>query len=250
MKKILLFACVWLLVLPGPAAAQSVKITATPPPVVATLNGEKTSLPVKFSKKKLNDFIVVSKKGYITQAALAEQVLNEAKEEFTFAMEKIHKPASGFKSLKIEFSKMVDGTDKLAKTKLTYNFWYYGVTEPVNLSDPKYKRAADEALSQWGFDMVSTNAMFDENSASDLAIAGELMAFGRDTEGPGFQASILVSWSVYDKKKKEVVMTLSTGGYSDSQSEVEFSDELTYAIKDALAGLMSHKQFQELAIRN
>jgi hypothetical protein len=248
MKKEILAVAV-LLTGSGSASAQTVKVMAEPASVVVSLNGEKAKIPLKVSKKKLNDFVVVSKKGFVTQAKMAEHILKEGGAEYTFRLEKANIPPKGFKSAKIEFSKMVDGTDKLGKAKVSYNYWYVGVTQPVNLSDPKYKRAADDALAEHGFDMVGTNAMFDENSAADLAIAGELMAYGKDTEGPGFQVSVMVNWSVYDKKKKEVALTLATGGYSDSQSEVEFSDELTYALKDALMGLVSDKQFQQLAIR-
>jgi trypsin-like peptidase len=254
MKKVFVITGMLFLSTETLSVAQSVRVYASPVPVYAVKNGSRTSLPVKFTKKDLRDFVVIYKEGYATRGGTAVQMLKEDKEEYTITLEKINKPAKGFKSRKIEFTRFVDATDNLGRATYTYNNnWGWGPAKAeyspgADLTNPRFANAANNQLMDWGFNMVETNAVFNEKGGPDLAIAGEVIATGESSVGPGFQVSVLVDWSVYDVRKKKVVLNFSSGGYSDSRTRLKFTEELVYALRDALISLMSDKEFQRLSI--
>jgi S1-C subfamily serine protease len=98
--------------------------------------------------------------------------------------------------------------------------------------------------------MVGTNSLFNSKSdVPDLAVGGEILWVSTETAGPGFQASVLIHWSVYSLSKETVVYEVTNGGYSDSRKRGTVLDEMTQAIKDAINGLIYDTKFQELAIK-
>ncbi|MGE0637477.1 MAG: S1C family serine protease [Bacteroidia bacterium] len=220
------------------------KVTILPESAEVTLNGGFVSTSLKLSEKQSNEFLVASLKGYVTQGAKVEDILSHGTSH-TIKLQKIVKLPAESKTRKIEFSKVVDGTGKLSTAQ--YGYMYYAAA--INFEDPKFPKAINKTMMDWGFDMVGTNAVFEEKgNAPDLVLACEILNAGKETRGSGFQASVLLNWSVYNVNQKKVVYNLNTGGFSDSKRSHTFVDELILAINDGLVALMSDSKFQELAL--
>jgi len=140
------------------------------------------------------------------------------------------KPPKGFNSRKIEFTKLVARDGNEANTTLSKNL-------KTNMAAAGYK-------------MVGTNNLFSGKSdVPELAVGGEITWLGSETSGPGFQAGVLIHWSVYSVAKENVVYEITTGGYSDTRNRGPYIDELVLAVQDAFNGLLFDPKFQDLAIK-
>ncbi len=221
------------------------KLTVVPESEM-TLTGALVSSPLKV-KEKPGDFVVAAKKGYITYGEKVEDIVKKGA-AVTVTLQKVNKLPAETKTKKIEFAKIVDASGKLGTGYSTYNpFGGSSYVPPKNFDDPKWTKPMSKTMSDWGYRIVGTNAIFEEKGdAPDLVVAGEIAAFGKDTRGSGFQVSVLMNWSVYNVNQKKVVSTIPAGGYSDSKMDLSFDDELILAMQDALVGLMSNSEFQEM----
>jgi S1-C subfamily serine protease len=126
---------------------------------------------------------------------------------------------------------------------------FYGIYQGIDLSDAKYVKAISTQMSDLGYKVVGTNAMFSGKSdVADLALGGEVVWFAKDTRGSGFQISVIVHWTVFDVKKENIVFELTTAGYSDTKVTL-LNEELSKAFQDATRGLLNDAKFKELAVK-
>ena len=241
MKTHLLFLA--LLAASVTASAQTIKLAVTPADAEIFVN----SAPGSKVKNTPSDGAIAYKVGYATQGKTGEDLAKEGKSDYTFKLvKKAAKLPTGTTTQKIEFTKLVDRTGKLNTPTVSYG--WYGTYQGINLSDPKFAKGISEQLSGNGYKIVGTNAVFSSKSdVPELALAGEVTWFTKETRGSGFQVSVIVSWSLYDVDDENVVLEVSTAGYSDSKKG--FNDELLAALKDATSGLMTEPKFAEIALQ-
>ena len=180
--------------------AQKSKITVMTEDADITLSGILVGKTIKISEEQTAGFIVVSKKGHVTYGEKNEDILKKGPTS-SITLTAIKKPATGFKSKKIEFTKFLDAAN-LSKGAMGYS--YYGgvfVANTMDIDDPSFAKPIPKLMTEWGFSMIGTNTVFDvKDDAPDLVLAGEIIHFGKDTRGSGFQVSIIVNWSLLDIK--------------------------------------------------
>ena len=227
---------------------QKSKVTVMTEGCEVTLNGHIVGSTIKINSDLSSGFIVAAKKGHVTYGEKNEDILARG-ETSTVTLSEVKKPAEGFKSRKIEFAKFLDAAN-LRRSGGGYSF--YGgtyVTSGFNLDDPSFSKPISKLMTEWGFTMIGSNSVFDvKEDAPDLILAGEVIQFGRDTRGSGFQVSTLINWSLLSLDNKKVVYTGITGGYSDSKKDIGLKEEFILALKDAAVGLMADPKFQAVAI--
>lgn len=223
--------------------AQTIKLNVTPADAEIFVN----SAPGSKVKTTPSDGAVAYKPGYATQGKTGEDIAKEAKSEYTFKLvKKAGKLPTGSVTQKIEFTKLVDRTGRLNTPTVSYG--WYGTYQGIDLSDPKFGKAIADQLTTNGYKIVGTNSVFSSKSdVPELALAGEVTWFTKETRGSGFQVSVIVNWSLYDVNDENVVLEVSTAGYSDSKKG--FNDELMAALKDATAGLLTEPKFAEIALQ-
>lgn len=211
------------------AHSQTVKVYASPSNARVALNSSSSSSYVKVKARQLNTGVVAYLDGYITSGLLATELGGKNVEEYTIKLAKASKMPKEFKSKKIEFTKLKINDDKEAIAPLA--------------------NMIKTTMSSAGYKMVGGNNLFnDKSSVPDLAVGGEILWLSSATNGPGFQASVLVHWSVYSVSKETIVYDVTTGGFSDSRRRGEVVDEMALAVKDAINGLIFDAKFQDLAI--
>lgn len=222
------------------------KIEFNPEPDQVTLEGRLSKSTVKVSDKVPTQFVVASKKGFVTYGKRSEEILEEG--VTLVELKPISGLDQGVETRKVEFSKVADGSGKLSTSGfVNYGVWS-GYVSATDFDDPKFAKAINQSLEKAGYNVVGTNTMFEEKGDSpELILACELVGFGKDTRGPGFQVSVLLDWSVYDVDLKKVVLEYQTGGYSDSKRASKFIDELVLAIDNGLVGLLSNPEFRDIA---
>jgi hypothetical protein len=210
--------------------SQTVKVSADPSNARLALNSSSTSSYVKVKAQQINTGVLAYTEGYITSGLLATELGGKNVSEYTIKLNRISKLPKAFNSKKIEFTKLKFADDKDAISPLV--------------------TMIKTTMTSAGYKIVGTNSMFNNKSdVPDLAIGGEILWISTATAGPGFQASVLVHWSVYSLAKETVVYEVTTGGYSDSRKKGPVVDEMSQAIKDAINGLIFDPKFQELAIK-
>jgi S1-C subfamily serine protease len=230
--------------------AQKTKITILPESADVTLKGKLVGNTVKLNDKELDAFVVGSQKGYVTYGEKAEEIVKKGA-TVNVNLAKINKLPAGANTRKIEFTKFVDAAE-LSHSSTSYTYGYGGLgaysSAGIDIEEPQYLKPIPKLMSDWGFKMVGTNAVFQESETPDLALAGEITGFGKDSRGSGLQVSVLVNWSLLNVDTKKVIYTATTGGFSDSKKKLKFSEEFILALKDAAVGLMSDPKFQDLTI--
>ncbi|GAO41400.1 S1C family serine protease [Flavihumibacter petaseus] len=210
--------------------SQTVKVSANPSNAKLALNSSSTSDYVKVKARQTNTGVLAYLDGYITSGLMATELDGKNVSEYTIKLNKVNKLPKDFNSRKIEFTKLKISDDKEAITPLV--------------------TMVKTTMSSAGYKMVGTNSLFNNKSdAPDLAVGGEILWVSTETAGRGFQASILVHWSVYSMAKETVVYEVTTGGFSDSRKRGTVVDEMTQAVKDAINGLIYDAKFQDLAIK-
>ncbi len=242
------FLPVSLLIFAQAVSAQTVRVSADPSSATLAVNCNTSSSDVKVKTKELQTGVIAFAPGYTTQGITAADLGNTGKSDYTIKLPKIKKLPAGFTSRKIEFTKLNDVSGKLNHGSYV---GYYGISSAsLDVSDIKFTKAMQTALSSAGYTIVGTNTMFSGKSdVPDLALGGEVTWFTKDTRGRGFQVSVLVHWSLYSVTQENVIYETTTGGYSDSKNDGGFNGELTLALKDALAGVMYDPKFQDLAAK-
>ncbi|HMK26151.1 MAG TPA: trypsin-like peptidase domain-containing protein [Chitinophagaceae bacterium] len=238
------------LIFSGSAFSQSIIVSADPSSATLAVNCNTSSKPVKVKGNQAETAVLAFMPGYTTQGITSTELAATGKTNYTIKLTKIKKLDAGFNSRKIEFTKIADVSGKIG-TGSSYIVWGgYQSLQSVKLDDPKNIKEITTALSTAGYKMVGTNSMFTGKSdIPELALAGEITWFSKDTRGRGFQISVLIHWSVFSISKENVVYETTTGGYSDSDNKNGFPGELMLAIKDALAGIIYDKKFQDLAAK-
>ena len=210
--------------------SQMVKVHVEPSNAKLALNSSSTSSYVKVKARQANSGVLAYLEGYITSGLLATELGAKNVSEYTIKLNKVNKMPKDFNSKKIEFTKLKFSDDRDAISLLT--------------------NTVKTSLASAGYKMVGTNSLFNSKSdVPDLAVGGEIMWISSETAGRGFQASLLVHWSVYSLAKETVVYEVTTGGYSDSRKRGTLVDEMNQAMKDAINGLIYDSKFQELAIK-
>lgn len=242
MKKITTSLCSFLIV--TAAFSQSVKLSATPEGASVFVN----SAPASKIRTDAPYGAIAYKPGYVTQGKTSEEFRKEGGSEYTFKLVKdASKLPTGTTTRKIEMTKLADGTGQLNRP--TVNMGFYGIYQGIDLSDAKYVKAISTQMSDLGYKVVGTNAMFSGKSdVADLALGGEVVWFAKDTRGAGFQISVIVHWTVFDVKKENIVFELTTAGYSDTKVTL-LNEELSKAFQDATRGLLNDAKFKELAVK-
>ncbi len=210
--------------------AQSIRVSVEPVTAKLSVNCNSSSSPVKVRGNQTGTAVLAFTEGYSTQGLLATELGAKGVSEYTIKLPKVVKPAKDFNSRKIEFTKLAarDGSDAY----------------------PQLATTIKSTMTAAGYKLVGTNNMFSSKSdVPDLAVGGEITWLANETAGPGFQAAVLIHWSVFSVSKENVVYESTTGGYSDSRRRGPWIDELTLAVKDALNGLIYDPKFQDLAIK-
>jgi hypothetical protein len=210
--------------------SQMVKVNADPSDARLALNSSSTSSYVKVKARQTNTGVLAYLDGYITSGLMATELDGKNVSEYTIKLNKVHKLPKDFNSKKIEFTKLKFSDDKEAIAPIV--------------------TMIKTTMTSAGYKMVGTNNLFNSKSdVPDLAVGGEILWVSTETAGPGFQASVLIHWSVYSLAKETVVYEVTTGGFSDSRKRGAVVDEMTQAIKDGINGLIYDSKFQELAIK-
>jgi len=210
--------------------AQMVRVSADPSNARLALNCNSTSSYVKVKARQVNTGVLAYEDGYITSGIMATELDGKNVSEYTIKLNRINKLPKEFNSKKIEFTKLKFSDDKEAIAPIV--------------------TMVKTTMASAGYKMVGTNNLFNSKSdVPDLAVGGEILWVSTATAGPGFQASVLIHWSVYSLAKETVVYEVTTGGYSDSRKRGTVVDEMTQAIKDGINGLIYDTKFQELAIK-
>ena len=220
---------------------QKVKLSVYPESASITLNGEVTKAPLKIKDDDAGSFVTVSSKGYITKSVEISNI-GGTDNPVIKLVEPTRFNSKGT-TRKIEFSKIVDASGKFGQIAWSTNTW------EEKFKDPKFIKPITNKLSDYGYNVVGSNSIFDEKGdKGEIVIGCEISRSGKDTKGSGYQVSLMLNWSVYNVNKKRVVHSLSTGGYSSSNGKLSFDDELSNAIVDGLLGLMSDTIFQNIAL--
>lgn len=228
-NKIVLCFAVLLLKLSA-AQSQMIKVNADPSDAKLALNSSSSSSYVKVKARQTNTGVLAYMEGYITSGLLATELGGKNVSEYTIKLNKINKMPKEFSSKKIEFTKLKFSDDKEAIAPIV--------------------TMIKTTMASAGYKMVGTNSLFNSKSdVPDLAVGGEILWVSTETAGRGFQASVLIHWSVYSLSKETVVYEVTTGGYSDSRKRGTVVDEMSQAIKDGINGLIYDSKFQELAIK-
>jgi len=181
---------------------------------------------------------IAKKKGYVTQGFTFSELLKKTELDakgrptYTIDLEKIKSLPTPYTSKIIEVYKVVDKTGRIIE---------------FNFSDPFFTTELAKKLASFGYTNLANKDLFDSQKAQ-LQIVGEITQFSRNTIGPRFQISLIVDWSVYDMTENKVVLQYSTAGFSSTESR--FKNELGYALRNALVGLMSNETFQQIANAN
>ena len=247
MKRI--FILLVLIPLTAFVQAQKSKVTVLTEGADVTLNGHIVGSTVKISSDQSTGFIVAAKKGHVTYGEKNEDIL--AKGEVSTVKLTEYKKPDAVKSRKIEFTKFLDAAN-LKRSSVAYS--YYGgtyVSSGFNLDDPSFSKPISKLMTEWGFTMIGSNSVFDvKEDAPELVLAGEVLQFGKDTRGSGFQVSTLINWSLLDVDSRKVVFTAIKGGYSDSKKDIGVKEEFINALKDATIGLMTDEKFLAVAMQN
>lgn len=226
------------------ALSQKIKLNVQPEDANITVNGNHDNSSTTIKKNGDNYFIIAGREGYITKLVDIEKFFESGEEEFNISLEKINELPDSFESKKIELAKLIDATGKFQGTYVTSA---YGSYRTQDIGDKRYVSAVVDVIDEWGYDIVGKSSVFKEaGSNPSFALAGELLNFGRDTKGSGFQISISISWSVFDIRKQKVVYELVTAGFSDSRQTTVFIEELEYALKNSIVGLLADKKFQDI----
>lgn len=209
--------------------AQSVEVSANPSNARLAVNCNSSSSSVKVRSNQSGTAVLAYLQGYNTQGLLASELAGKGS-DYVIKLPKVVKPAKGFNSRKIEFTKLVARDGSEANSTLSKNL-------RTNMTNAGYK-------------VVGTNNLFSGKSdVPELAVGGEITWLGSETAGPGFQAGVLIHWSVYSVDKENVVYETTTGGYSDTRNRGPYIDELVLAVQDAFNGLLYDAKFQDLAIK-
>lgn len=224
--------------------SQKVMVSTSPSDATIYLNSVKTGNPKKVNSSDPKIGLVAVKKGYATTSLSPRDIKGES--SYTMEMIKISKPSSDYESKKIEFTQIEDRTGKVEKESVPTG-WYGTTTTATDLDNAQFKGAITSMFQEWGYQLTGGSDMFKNAKTNpQFAVAGELIWFTKDTRGSGYQITIFVKWSVYSYETESIVLTKTTGGYSDSRSTSKFNDELVFTIEDALAGLIGDEQFSSL----
>jgi S1-C subfamily serine protease len=246
MNKNLLFFSVFSLTCLATYA--QVKVYVNPETAKIVVNANEKNAPVKLGNNDGGLAVIAYQKGYVTQGKLGEELMKEDQPEFTFNLQKITKLPAETKTKKIQFTKFIDDEGFISGN--SYYSYYYTTLEIEK--DPRFAKDMTAKMKDFGYNMVEANAVFKEKGGSpDLAVAGELIGFGKETKGTsGFKLSVIVKWSVYSVSQEKVIFTHTSGGYSDSGNPHAFNEELALVLEDAIVGLMTDEKFQKLTFTN
>lgn len=245
-----LITILYVLLLPGyynSSMAQAVKIYTNPETAKIVINGGERNPPVRIANADADFAIVAYLKGYITQGKLGGEIIKDEK-DFTFNLKKVSKLPAETKTKKIQFTQFIDDEGFLAG--LSY-YAYYSTSIEIE-KDPRYAKDMIAQMKDFGYNVVESNAVFKEKGGEpDLAIAGEIIGFSKETKGTaGFKLSALVKWSVYHISQEKVVFTHTSAGYSDSGKPHALNEEVSLVLQDALIGLITDEKFQKLTSTN
>ncbi len=226
------------------AFAQVAKVSVIPASAVVLFDGSVSSSPVKVTTKEADRSVVAYQRGFVTQGITVQELLDENKPEHTLKLNQIKKTGSDFQTKKIEFTKFVDPMGKLQPSNNVPSFIGYVYVDPEEVS---VSRNINKRMADWGFNMVGTNAVFQEKIKPEYALGGEILGFGYATKGtPGYKMGVVVEWSLYDINAKKVAFKCKSAGYSDSQKTHSPTEELALALDDASIGLMMNEEFQKI----
>ena len=215
---------------------QKIRISIKPDSVDFLLNGM-IDTPPKIREIDPTWIYIAKKKGYVNQGFTFAEVAKKAtvdkkgRSNYTIELEKIQRLPNDYVSKLIEVYKLSDKTGRIIE---------------FNFSDPFFTTELSNKLIAYGYKNVVNADLFDnKQKETQLKIVGEIVEFSRNTIGPRFQISLMINWSVYDALENKVVLQCSSVGFSNTESR--FKSEFGYALRNALVGLMSNTDFQQLA---
>ncbi|MCF8259058.1 MAG: trypsin-like peptidase domain-containing protein [Flavobacteriales bacterium] len=236
--------CAMALVMGRPSIAQKVDMTVNPSSATILVNVGEVGNRLKVDPGLRNKMILAVRQGFITEGMKGEDVLKTGETTYTVNMRQVKPLPEGFTSKKITFSKLVDMSGKLYNVAMGFG---YSSASRINIDSPAFIQGIVSFLSDWGFRTISSDPLFKEkNDLPNYALAGTVLDFASDSKGtPGFRIGTIIEWSLFDVAKEKVVLKVITGGFSDTKRAHGLGDEFDLALKDALIGLVNHKEFLE-----
>jgi len=213
------------------AAITKVRIDVKSDSIVLMHNGMEKYPPVKITDVYPSWVYIARRNGYVNEGFTFKELASKGVKEYMIDLKKIQPLPADYRSKMIEVYKVSDRTGRAIK---------------IEANDPYFLTALSDKMVSFGYKNVTNTDLFDtKQKDTQLKIVGEITQFSQSTFGPAFQISIIVNWSVYDVAQEKVVLQYSGAGYSNTESP--FKKELGLALKNALTGLLSSVEFQELA---
>lgn len=208
-----------------------VRIDVKSDSIVLMHNGMEKYPPIKISDVYPSWVYIARRNGYVNEGFTFKELAGKGTREYMIDLKKIQPLPADYQSKMIEVYKVSDRTGQAIK---------------IEANDPYFLTALSDKMVSFGYKNVTNTDLFDtKQKDTQLKIVGEITQFSKSTFGPAFQISLIVNWSVYDVAQQKVVLQYSGAGYSNTESP--FKKELGLALKNALTGLLSSEEFQELA---
>lgn len=222
------------------ANAQKTKITTTDGGLVLRNNVEYSS-GITISKSDLgsDEYVLAVKSGYATQAVKLDSVVNANNTQYQIKLQPLESLDPSKVKAKIIFSGLVDKLHKIKLIEYLTGYTY----QYADFSSSEYKEDISSLLVERKFNVIEQNDVFKSKVKEvDYALAGEIMEYKKGTKGPGFIATVIIRWSLYDVQAEKTVYKITTGGYSNTQTKMTEKEVLKLAFKDALNTFTINKE--------
>ncbi len=220
--------------------SQKIVVRADPGSATLALNSETDSKSVKM-KPDSEDGVVAFMPGYAAQGITAAELANTGKSDYTIKLPKIKKPDQGFESRKIEFTKLIDKSDKLLP-QLTAGL---ALLVSVDLSQPQFAGAIKTSMSNAGYKM-SNNIFNGKSDIPELLLGAEVIWARKNASYFRQKISMVIHWSLYSPSMEKVIFETTTAGYADSIRNGDYDATSLTVINRALEGIIYNKDFQEI----